>query len=130
MSDHDTADRALVELLLEMHDSDLDAAHDGACVKAAASLARRIAEGERLREAAQEFLLHHQMDCGAHFCRYCSARSPEWEHAEHCSFAMSQEAYTKLRAALAAEKSPRRSLNGEPEIEFRTLPIIKKEPPR
>lgn len=117
MSDHDTADRALLERL-KMHacvvgQSGIDTGNDAEIsvaddmVKAADALARRIAEGARLKEAAEEFLRYHALDCGAHFCRYCSARSPEWEHAEHCSFVLSQAAYTKLRAALVAEEPPR-----------------------
>ena len=30
------------------------------------------------------------LDCGAHYCRYCSAKSPKWEHSTGCPYVESQ----------------------------------------
>lgn len=30
------------------------------------------------------------LDCGAHYCRYCSAKSPDWEHGAWCPYVQSQ----------------------------------------
>lgn len=41
-------------------------------------------------------------DCGAHYCRYCPAKSPEWAHDRHCSYVESQQAAERARVARAA----------------------------
>ena len=62
---------------------------------------RLAVEVERLRVAARDFLDHHSLDCGAHYCRYCPARSPEWKHETYCAYVRAQAAYTALSAVLA-----------------------------
>lgn len=64
-------------------------------------------EALRLALTEAEALLAevHVRDCGAHYCRYCSARSPEWEHGPYCPYVESQEASTRaqhLRARIRA----------------------------
>lgn len=63
----------------------------------------------RVRAALEDVLAHHSVDCGAHYCRYCSAKSPEWAHAEHCAYVRSVQAFTRARAALtpAAPEPPK-----------------------
>jgi hypothetical protein len=63
----------------------------------------------RVREALEGVLANHCLDCGAHYCRYCSARSPEWAHTEHCYYVRSVQAFEKARAALtpAAPEPPK-----------------------
>lgn len=38
------------------------------------------------------------LDCGAHYCRYCPAKSPDWEHGPHCPYVESQHAADRARA--------------------------------
>ena len=59
----------------------------------------------RLKTAARDFLNNHLLDCGAHHCYYCSARSPEWRHDPYCAYIRSQSARTALRAAVRGESS-------------------------
>lgn len=45
------------------------------------------------------------LDCGAHYCRYCPAKSPEWDHDENCPYVVSQRdntAASELAERLAA----------------------------
>ena len=80
MSDHDTADRALVEQLKDqciVNGEHGD--HAGCCFyhQAAHALARRIAEGERLRKVVKA-LADRACDCapfGRHECLVCQART-------------------------------------------------------
>lgn len=47
----------------------------------------------RLLEEAVELLAEvRPRDCGAHYCRYCPAKSPEWTHDLHCLYVESQQA--------------------------------------
>lgn len=60
-------------------------------------------------QQAIELLKHVRvLDCGAHYCRYCPAKSPAWEHAPHCPYEESQkrnDEARKLRAQLSAALS-------------------------
>jgi len=69
--------------------------------------ARLKAEIARLKAAARDFLDNHSLDCGAHYCRYCCARSPEWSHEPYCAYVRSQSAYTALWAAVTAAPAGR-----------------------
>lgn len=40
------------------------------------------------------------LDCGHHYCRYCRAQSPAWEHSEHCPYARSLRIWTEAGALL------------------------------
>jgi len=88
---------------------------DGCC-QGCGHDARRVvafsAPPEALRalvEQAIELLKHvHVLDCGAHYCRYCPAKSPAWEHTPHCPYEESQKRNTEareLRAQLTAALS-------------------------
>lgn len=50
---------------------------------------------ERLRLAVEAVALAKRsvrtLDCGHHYCRYCNAKSPEWKHAEACSYVQSEK---------------------------------------
>lgn len=77
-------------------------------------------ENERLRKLATEAaeILKHVrvLDCGAHFCRYCPARSPEWEHMPSCPYEESQGLNTRasqLRVELLAALSAPKAARGE-----------------
>lgn len=65
-----------------------------------------VAERETLRGAAHDFLAHHALDCGAHSCRYCSAKSPAWEHDSHCLYVRSQHAQERLQKVLRPTPPP------------------------
>ena len=41
------------------------------------------------------------LDCGAHYCRYCLAKSPTWEHSPCCPYPESQRDYEQARALVA-----------------------------
>lgn len=70
-------------------------------------VARLKAELSGLREAeplkalvveAVELLKHVRvLDCGAHYCRYCPAKSPEWEHTPSCPYEESQVVSERAR---------------------------------
>lgn len=59
------------------------------------------AERDRLREALPNVIrllrCVRVADCGAHFCRYCAAKSPEWLHAEHCHYVQTQRENDEAR---------------------------------
>lgn len=38
------------------------------------------------------------LDCGAHYCRYCPAKSPDWDHTPGCPYVESQHANNRARA--------------------------------
>lgn len=40
------------------------------------------------------------LDCGDHYCRYCRAKSPLWEHSEHCPYADSVRKVENARLIL------------------------------
>lgn len=43
-----------------------------------------------------------QLDCGWHYCRYCSAGTKNnWAHAEHCLYATSVKQADAAKSALA-----------------------------
>ena len=65
-----------------------------------------------LATEAAELLKHvNVLDCGAHFCRYCPAKSPTWEHSPGCPYEESQRLNTEAgrvrKALLAALGEPK-----------------------
>lgn len=49
------------------------------------------------------------LDCGAHYCRYCPAKSPAWEHSPACPYVESQRDHDDAQSlirALAAQPVP------------------------
>ena len=61
----------------------------------------------------------HVKDCGDHYCRYCSARSPEWNHEAYCAYGQSQRDHTaasmltaRLLALRPSETKTRETPNG------------------
>lgn len=50
------------------------------------------------------------LDCGAHYCRYCPAKSPDWQHGAYCPYVESQHEWDAARAMIrrleAARPSP------------------------
>jgi hypothetical protein len=71
--------------------------------------------------AAVVRLLKHVrvLDCGAHYCRYCPAKSEAWEHTPGCPYEESQRIYSEAQAMIArlsaASSSPgeTRDVNAE-----------------
>jgi hypothetical protein len=41
------------------------------------------------------------LDCGAHYCRYCPAKSPAWEHTPSCPYEESQRIHDEAQAMIA-----------------------------
>ena len=71
-----------------------------------------VAPTEALKALVRQAIKHlkhvHVLDCGAHYCRYCPAKSPKWEHTPSCPYLESQKRNTealKLRAQLSAALS-------------------------
>lgn len=58
------------------------------------------------------------LDCGHHHCRYCDARSPEWNHAVGCAYAHSVKAFalanSMANAYFDTAKQIAASLRGTP----------------
>lgn len=50
-----------------------------------------------VREAADLLRRVRVLDCGAHYCRYCPAKSPAWEHTTSCPYVESQREQTRAR---------------------------------
>lgn len=79
----------------------------GADAAELATLKQQKAESDttlqRLRELAPEIIRMLRcvrvLDCGAHYCRYCPARSPAWEHDPSCPYVESQKEYDRARTA-------------------------------
>lgn len=75
------------------------------------ALAARVRALEGLlREAEAALSSVRTLDCGAHYCRYCPAKSPAWEHGPSCPYVESQREYasardvrTRIAALLSAE---------------------------
>ncbi len=69
----------------------------------------RLAEQERRIAGLQEHLIAaaqllrsvRTLDCGAHYCRYCPAKSPAWEHSPSCPYVESQREKDEARALIA-----------------------------
>ena len=40
------------------------------------------------------------LDCGAHYCRYCPAKSPAWEHGPCCPYVKSQCEHDEAQALI------------------------------
>jgi len=55
-----------------------------------------------LKQAAPLLRTVRVLDCGAHYCRYCPAKSPLWEHSPSCLYVESQKEQSDAHA-LAAE---------------------------
>ncbi len=64
---------------------------------------------DQLLAEAERLLKHvNVLDCGAHYCRYCPAKSPDWDHTPFCPYEQSQrdnDAARVLRAQIAAALS-------------------------
>lgn len=58
----------------------------------------------RLERAARDSLISlahvRQRDIGAHYCRYCSAKSPDWAHHPSCLFEESRREVDHARATM------------------------------
>jgi hypothetical protein len=66
----------------------------------AGRVAARAADPLRREVAEILRLLRHVrvLDCGAHYCRYCPAKSPAWEHTPSCPYVESQQVHTDAMA--------------------------------
>lgn len=42
------------------------------------------------------------LDCGAHYCRYCAAKSPKWTHEPYCAYQESIRETTTARSLAEA----------------------------
>ena len=44
-----------------------------------------------------------KLDCGVHYCRYCSACSPEWQHSDNCPYAQSLQDVERVHIIIKRE---------------------------
>ena len=56
--------------------------------------AELVADVTRLLQAV------HVLDCGTHYCRYCPAKSPDWDHTPGCPYVESQRDTDEARALI------------------------------
>lgn len=77
----------------------------------------------RLMELARTHL--YTLPIGAHYCRYCPAKSSDWEHGPSCPYVESQRGYDESRKIIAQLEKSLASAEGAAPAEHLVARILR-----